>query len=159
MTWIRKNVWELIATPGDETLLWYARGVAALQQRPISDPTSWLFQGAVHGRPGWPEEPPPGSPWAQVARDVRETYWDQCQHQTWFFLPWHRMYLGYFERMVRAAIVAAGGPEDWALPYWDYSKSEARRRPCSRRPRPRSRRHAGSADRRRAASVRRRTRL
>jgi tyrosinase len=33
------------------------------------------------------------------------------------------MYVGYFERMVRAAIVAAGGPEDWALPYWDYSKS------------------------------------
>ena len=123
MAWIRKNVWDLIATPNDQTLYWYARGVAAMQQRPITDPTSWLFQGAVHGRPGWPDEPEPGSPWAQLPRDVRETFWDQCQHRTWFFLPWHRIYVGYFERMVRAAIVAEGGPEDWALPYWNYSKS------------------------------------
>jgi hypothetical protein len=62
-----------------------------------------------------------------VDEAVRRTYWDQCQHQTWYFLPWHRMYLGYFERMLRAAIVAAGGPEDWALPYWDYSKSAEQR--------------------------------
>jgi len=123
MAWIRKNVWDLIATPGDQTLYWYARGVAAMQQRPITDPTSWLFQGAVHGRPGWPDDPEPDSPWAQLPRDVRETFWDQCQHRTWFFLPWHRMYVGYFERIVRAAIVAEGGPEDWALPYWNYSKS------------------------------------
>ena len=26
-------------------------------------------------------------------------------------MPWHRIYVGYFERMVRAAIVAEGGPE------------------------------------------------
>ena len=127
MTWIRKNVWELIATPGDQTLHWYGRGVAALQQRPFREPTSWWFQGAVHGRPGWPDDPEPGSPWATVAEAVRRTYWDQCQHQTWYFLPWHRMYLGYFERMLRAAIVAEGGPEDWALPYWDYSKSAEQR--------------------------------
>lgn len=123
MAWVRRNVWELIATPGDQTLYWYARGVAAMQQRPITDPTSWLFQGAVHGRPGWPGDPPPESPWEQVARDVRETFWDQCQHRTWFFLPWHRIYVGYFERILRAAIVAEGGPEDWALPYWNYSNS------------------------------------
>jgi tyrosinase len=123
MAWIRKNVWDLIATPGDQTLEWYARGVAAMQRRPITDPTSWLFQGAVHGRPGWPGDPPPESPWALVTRDVRETFWDQCQHRTWFFLSWHRMYVGYFERIVRAAIVAEGGPEDWALPYWNYSAS------------------------------------
>ena len=123
MAWIRRNVWDLIATPGDQTLYWYARGVAAMQQRPITDPTSWLFQGAVHGRPGWPGDPPPDSPWEQVTRDVRETFWDQCQHRTWFFLPWHRMYVGYLERILRAAIVAEGGPEDWALPYWNYSAS------------------------------------
>ena len=45
-----------------------------------------------------------------------------CQHQGWFFLPWHRMYLYFFERIVRAAVVEAGGPADFALPYWNYDK-------------------------------------
>ena len=36
-------------------------------------------------------------------------------------LPWHRGYLAAFEAIVRDAIVAAGGPDDWALPYWNYS--------------------------------------
>ena len=30
------------------------------------------------------------------------------------------MYLYYFERIVRAAIVEAGGPPGWTLPYWNY---------------------------------------
>jgi hypothetical protein len=30
------------------------------------------------------------------------------------------MYLYQFEQIVRAAVVRAGGPEDWALPYWNY---------------------------------------
>src|SRR4029077_15681289 len=38
------------------------------------------------------------------------------------FLPWHRMYLYYFERIVRAAVIAAGGPASWSLPYWNYEK-------------------------------------
>ena len=31
------------------------------------------------------------------------------------------MYLHHFEKIVRATVVGLGGPEDWALPYWDYS--------------------------------------
>jgi tyrosinase len=49
-------------------------------------------------------------------------YWDQCQHGSWYFLPWHRGYLIAFEKVIRAAVVAAGGPADWALPYWNYFK-------------------------------------
>jgi tyrosinase len=30
------------------------------------------------------------------------------------------MYLYCFEQIVRQAVIAAGGPEDWALPYWNY---------------------------------------
>jgi tyrosinase len=30
------------------------------------------------------------------------------------------MFLFYFERIVRKAVVDAGGPADWALPYWNY---------------------------------------
>jgi hypothetical protein len=46
--------------------------------------------------------------------------WNQCRHGTWYFVAWHRMYLYYFERIVRAQVVANGGPHSWALPYWNY---------------------------------------
>jgi tyrosinase len=32
------------------------------------------------------------------------------------------MYLFHFEQIVRAAVVDAGGPADWALPYWNYGR-------------------------------------
>jgi hypothetical protein len=78
-----------------------------MQARAATDPTGWTFQGAIHGAYA---APPPGAGW------------NRCQHQGWFFLPWHRMYMYYLERIVRAAVKAAGGPADFALPYWNYSK-------------------------------------
>jgi tyrosinase len=124
MARLRKSVY----AEGDvwsDTLLWYARGVAALKARPLADPTSWRFFGAIHnfdaGR--WDTngdydavEPQPSD------ADVRR-YWKQCQHQSWYFLPWHRGYLHAFERLIREAIHAEGGPADWALPYWNYYAS------------------------------------
>ena len=49
-----------------------------------------------------------------------DTYWDQCQHQSWFFPPWHRGYLVALEAKLREDIKKKGGPSTWALPYWDY---------------------------------------
>ncbi|MFM2077895.1 MAG: hypothetical protein RJA49_1785 [Actinomycetota bacterium] len=108
MTFIRRDVWSLgtAAKPWDPITLGYAHAVRAMQQLPLSDPRSWSYQAAIHGLFGTP--PPPGAPW------------NQCQHSTWFFLPWHRSYLYQFERIVRSFAVAAGGPADWALPYWNY---------------------------------------
>jgi tyrosinase len=101
---VRRDVYKL----EDDTLAWYARTVAAMQKRPLKDPTSWEYQAAIHGL----------FPNAQDRHN-----WDQCQHQTWHFLPWHRGYLAYFEQIVQAAITQLGGPSDWALPYWNYSDS------------------------------------
>lgn len=42
--------------------------------------------------------------------------WCRCQHQTYSFLTWHRMYLYYFEQVLQAA---AKDPT-LRLPYWDY---------------------------------------
>jgi tyrosinase len=130
---IRRDVWKLQAEhTGDDwppTLLWYARAVASLQSRPISNPTSWRYQAAIHdydpssdplGNDGEPL-PGPGD---------QERFWAQCQHGSWYFLPWHRMYLLFFEQIVADAIVQLNGPADWALPYWDYSD---RRNPRARR--------------------------
>ena len=51
----------------------------------------------------------------------RGRFWRACQHNSWFFLPWHRMYLHFFEKIVLGHVIRLGGPEDWALPYWNYS--------------------------------------
>jgi tyrosinase len=100
-----------------------------MRKRPFADNRSWRFQAAVHGYD--PDHDPYASPTdpAPPAKVQRE-YWEQCQHASWFFLPWHRMYLTIFEQIVADAVVEAGGPNDWALPYWNYSAStEARSLP------------------------------
>jgi len=104
----RRDVWSLgtVAKPWHPALLAYAKAVRTMQTRPLADPTSWAYQAAIHGLANTP--PPPGAPW------------NQCQHATWYFLPWHRMYLYQFERILRAEVVAGGGPATWALPYWNY---------------------------------------
>ena len=54
----------------------------------------------------------------------QKKYWNQCQHGSWFFLSWHRMYLHFFESIVGAEVVKLGGPSDWGLPYWNYSDAK-----------------------------------
>ncbi|MGV0743829.1 tyrosinase family protein [Mycolicibacterium sp. XJ870] len=110
MTFTRQDAWALSADETwPETLVWYARAVRAMQAKPFSDPTSWRYQSAIHGLANTP--PPPGAPW------------NECQHASWYFAPWHRMYLHHFEEIVRAEIIALNGPSDWALPYWNYERS------------------------------------
>jgi hypothetical protein len=106
---VRKNIWSLstVANPWHPNVLAYAKAVRAMQALPDTKPTSWRYQAAIHGRAN--AVPPAGAPW------------NECQHATWYFLPWHRMYLYQFERIVRSFVRAAGGPANWTLPYWDYS--------------------------------------
>ena len=121
----RRNVYSLGGDWADE-ILWYARAVKAMKQRALAEPTGWLFYGAIHGvhRGLWehygfvsPAEPDPDA----ATQDV---YWRQCQHSSWYFLPWHRGYLLALERILRAEIEALGGPhETWALPYWNYFRA------------------------------------
>jgi hypothetical protein len=94
------------ADPWDAITTGYANAVAEMLSRPADDPTSWAYQNAMHSTYA---DVPPGA------------VWNQCQHASWFFLPWHRMYLYFFERIARKVVVSQGGPADWALPYWNYS--------------------------------------
>lgn len=109
----RRDIWTINPNPGqwNDTVLAYANAVQIMKDRDGKtppDPTSWEYQAARHatGPPGI--VPPRGTA-------------EQCQHSSWFFLPWHRMYLYYFERIVRKAVAEAVGPSDFALPYWNYS--------------------------------------
>jgi len=121
-TYERQNVYAKGGTFDDPTLLWYARGVEAMAARPLMDRTSWRFYAAIHGSHErlWRDYG-----YLHKGEHLTETpdtkkFWDQCQHGSWWFLPWHRGYLFAFEEIIRAAVIARGGPDDWALPYWNY---------------------------------------
>ncbi len=109
----RRNIWTLSdADPWHPTIRWFADAIDELRGRDganRADPTSWGHLAAIHGT----TDPEPS--WPAGAK------WNQCQHHTWFFLPWHRIYLHHFEKIVRDAVAGLGGPSDWALPFWDYS--------------------------------------
>ncbi len=126
---VRKDVWKLAAW--DPILVWYAKAIAEMQTRLIGKPTSWRYQAAIHDYVvGSDPLATPGDILPTAADQGR--FWRQCQHNSWFFLPWHRMYLSCFEQIVAAAVVDLGGPDDWALPYWNYSDAtnpDARRLP------------------------------
>ena len=105
---MRKNVWTL--PTGDQTLDWYAKAIDVLIKRPITDPTSWRYMAAVHDVPATLSTP-----------SSAQGSWAQCQHQSWFFLPWHRGYITAFEAVIAKTVADLGGPSEWALPYWNYS--------------------------------------
>jgi tyrosinase len=95
--------------PGNPTLQHYADAVAAMRQKPKDNRVSWLYQAAMHGTYTKPEL----------------SLWNQCTHGTWFFVSWHRIFLYYFEEIVRSFIKDLHGPEAakaWALPYWNYCR-------------------------------------
>ena len=136
-TFIRKNAWNNNGTFDNPDLLWYAKGVGAMQSRQISDPTSWWFYGAIHGQyitdNDGPGAPPTGYPnWGKIpgppnvpitplpTKALINQYWDQCQHAGWFFPPWHRGYLYAIENILRGIIQELGCNYQWALPYWNY---------------------------------------
>ena len=102
---VRQNVYSL-STPQLQTL---AKGVAAMKKKKASDPTSWAYQAAMHGSDSTPAK----------------ALWNTCQHGSYYFLSWHRMYLYYFERILRKA----SGDPNFALPYWSYAKSAQRALP------------------------------
>jgi hypothetical protein len=101
---LRQNIYTLYNNnPNHPTIQGYRTAIAVMKSRPESDPTSWLYQANIHGTftaPPWPA----GAPWGT------------CNHG-FYFLSWHRMYLYFFERIVRAA----SGDPNFALPYWDYA--------------------------------------
>lgn len=124
MTRTRRDIASLGPT-WNSTTIWYARAVSALQQGALNVRTSWTYLAAIHGIDlgGWigagvlpPAPPMPPQP-------EQDAVWNQCQHAGWYFLPWHRGYVAAFEAIVAATIAELGGPQDWALPYWNYLDS------------------------------------
>lgn len=106
-TYTRRDIGTLSAT--SSTVVSYKKAIAAMKALPDSNPLSWTYQAAIHGTTIAGSQPA----------------WNTCEHGTYFFFSWHRMYLWYFERIVRKL----SGDYNWALPYWNYSSARQRRLP------------------------------
>lgn len=100
---VRKNIYSL--TPAEITSL--KTGITNMKALPLTDPTSWTYQSAIHG----------------TTLTNALPSWNTC-HQSgasFFFLAWHRMYCYFFERILRAK---SGNP-NLTLPYWNYQTNAA----------------------------------
>jgi tyrosinase len=95
------------ATPA---LVSYGNAINAMKALPNNNPLSWAYQAAIHGT----TLPPPAQP-----------AWDTCEHGSLEFLSWHRMYLYWFERIIRKK----SGDPNFALPFWNYESSSQRHLP------------------------------
>jgi hypothetical protein len=87
-----------------------------MKARDATDPTSLEYQAQIHGKPDLSQP---------------DQFRGQCQHRCWFFLPWHRLYLHWFDQVVLALVRASNDvdeetKESWALPYWNYSEGGQR---------------------------------
>jgi tyrosinase len=96
---VRRNVDKLKAN--DPILVSYRKAIKKMRALPDTNPLSWAFQAAIHGTTITP-------PLAD---------WNKCEHGTEFFWSWHRMYLYWFERIVRKM----SEDKDWAIPYWNWA--------------------------------------
>lgn len=76
---------------GKRMLKFYAKAVRAMLALPPEDPRNWYRHAIVHTL--------------------------DCPHGNWWFLPWHRGYLGWFEQICREL----SGYPHFALPYWDWT--------------------------------------
>jgi hypothetical protein len=85
---------------------------------PTAHPLSWTFHANQHltyDDPAaiWPD-------WPDAAKVVGPL-WNNCPHGSYYFLPWHRLYLFFLERR----LAAVSGIRDFALPYWNYTSLTA----------------------------------
>jgi len=69
----------------------YEKGIAVMLALPPTDPRNWYRIAFIHEL--------------------------DCPHANWWFLPWHRGYIGYLECMIRDL----SGDPYFALPYWDWT--------------------------------------
>lgn len=76
---------------GKKALASYKKAIRAMLSLPPSDPRNWYRVALVHAL--------------------------DCPHGNWWFLPWHRGFLGWTEQICRQM----SGDPDFAFPFWDWT--------------------------------------
>lgn len=125
---IRYNV---SSPEGAAMLVKYAEAVKRMSARATGDPTSWTFQWFTHYVRGDRTKDGELASLPQPQRALAAELWNTCQAHGRntledCFLPWHRVYLYYFERIARAALNDAS----FTMPYWDYTAPAHRALPA-----------------------------
>lgn len=77
----------------------YKKAIRAMLALPPGDPRNWYRNALVHTL--------------------------DCPHGNWWFLPWHRGYLGWFEQTCREL----SGDPTFTMPYWDWTQNTDPTRP------------------------------
>jgi tyrosinase len=85
----RKDISTLTDTSPD--IVSFRDAVTAMKALPSSDCRNWDSQAKIHD--------------------------SFCPHGNWYFLPWHRAYLHFFEEICREL----SGNNNFALPYWNWT--------------------------------------
>lgn len=133
--WLEQNAWaagpfirsEARSTAGKAMLKIYAGAVKKMMTAssiPTGSPQSWTFQWYTHFVKGDTTKNaalaaiyPTPSAWKTLATEM----WNTCQAHSGqpeeYFLPWHRMFVYFFESIIRKV----SGNATFALPYWNYS--------------------------------------
>ena len=104
---VRRNAFTM--AENDPILKGYRKAITTMKALPTNNPCSWTYQAAIHGTTLTPVQ----------------TAWNTCHIDPRFFWSWHRMYLYWFERIVRKY----SGMYDWAIPYWDWANPAQRQLP------------------------------
>ncbi|HEY0439683.1 MAG TPA: tyrosinase family protein [Xanthobacteraceae bacterium] len=104
----------------------YEEAVRRMMAAAEGAPSSWLFQWYTHAvrddRGKAAELRRIYSSVAAPNRALADQMWNTCQahhpgNNEQFFLPWHRMYVDFFERLCRRVL----NDDSFTLPYWNYS--------------------------------------
>ena len=122
---VRRSITDL--TPAQ--LMSLRRGVATMMSRDTAPRNSadfrrsWIYWANMHAHFGADCARPDHRQRHDRRRDLdrfqpsEDATWCACEHDTPQFLTWHRMFLWYFERVLRQA----SGDPSLTLPYWDYA--------------------------------------
>lgn len=133
----RLRIRHSIDTPeGRQMLQKYEQAVRLMMAEPAGSPRSWLFQWYTHAvrddRSKAAELNRIYGTSASANRALANAMWNTCQSHhpgtnELFFLPWHRMYVDFFERICRRVL----NDDNFTLPYWNYSPEGARVLPAA----------------------------
>lgn len=112
------------STEGKAMLAQYAQAVTKMKAKGKGDPCGWTFQWYTHWVRGDSTKSAEVATLAPAQQALANDMWDTCQNHGGFttedmFLPWHRMYVLYFERIVRRTL----NDPTWTLPYWNYNNA------------------------------------
>lgn len=119
--------YNLASHEGRRMMRIYADGVRRMNN-PVryrdSNPRSWLFQWYTHMvRGDRTKAAELGRLYPRGGRDMAlaDEVWNTCQahlgQPQQYFLPWHRMYVFFFEQVIREVT----NEPCFTLPYWDYT--------------------------------------